>query len=507
MIGCISNHLRKEDGIGVILAIVVSFIVFSLGATWYALATHELDEVTFDRHRTQSLASADSGARVSMSWLTDDFGSFRTDADTNGFVDMGISGSKCDVQPLTTWIDGQEVLQGEYWARATYLGDFRYEIEAWGWAPSRQSRQAVERKIEFDVDIIPLGGFRDALFASAGGFNGAQRKVVYGNAYSGNDVIVTNNTEIRENEAPHVGDGSLSVYGDLEVRSGAITTIEGNVNLQGEFQDSVGSNLLSNVYIRADGTVSGFTSSHFFKTTVKGEVKTAGVLSATSTFFEVGSPPVEGATDLEPVLDVDLPKFIFNPADYPLLKVHTSASAFNLWLKANKTSVEGVHHVLNGGNGTIDFRLVTFVDHTMIVIEKDPTATTPTGSVTITGTPEGGSTPEGDPATVVLAMTDDLGDLGLSRVFSVPGEVHHLIYSNGGFGAKNVVKIYGVVYGFEDTSSNLMEIHFREPQPEFVNNAFIFDPRLADEHVAEPGVWNNVTSASRPITDYCDPTP
>lgn len=502
------NQLHGDDGIGVVLAIVVSFIVFSLGATWFALASHELDEVTFDRHRTQSLASADSGARTSMSWLSNDYLDFRTLANDTGSVDMGITGGKCDVQQLTTWIDGVEVLQGEYWSRATSIGDDRYEIEAWGWAPSRTARQSVLRKIEFDVDIIPLGGFRDALFASAGGFDGSQRKVVYGNAYSGNDVTITNNTEIHQNEAPHVGDGSLSVYGNLEISPGSNSTIEGDVNVQGQIQDTKGSNFLANVYIRADASIPGYTSSYFNNAIVEGEIKTAGLLDLASSFFKIGSPPVEGATDLVDVLEVDLPKFIFNPADYPVVTVHADAAAFNLWIKTNKTTIQGVHHVLNGGDAVVNFHRAEFLDHTMVVIEKstDPTHPNPTGSVTITGTPAAGTTPEGDPATVVIAMTDTDGTLALSRVFSVPDEVHHLIYSNGAFGATNVVNIYGLIYGFEDVSSNLLEVHFREPDPDLVNNAFIFDPRLADEHIAEPGIWNNVTNATRPITDYCDPS-
>ena len=176
--------------------------------------------------------------------------------------------------------------------------------------------------------------------------------------------------------------------------------------------------------------------------------------------------------------------------------------------QTNKTTIQGVHHVLNGGDAVINFHRAEFLDHTMVVIEKstDPTHPNPTGSVTITGTPAAGTTPEGDPATVVIAMTDTDGTLALSRVFSVPDEVHHLIYSNGAFGATNVVNIYGLIYGFEDVSSNLLEVHFREPDPDLVNNAFIFDPRLADEHIAEPGIWNNVTNATRPITDYCDPS-
>ena len=55
------HQLRSnEDGIGIITALSVSFIVFALGATWYSLAVHELDEVSFDRNRTQALNGIDT---------------------------------------------------------------------------------------------------------------------------------------------------------------------------------------------------------------------------------------------------------------------------------------------------------------------------------------------------------------------------------------------------------------------------------------------------------------
>ena len=54
-------------------------------------------------------------------------------------------------------------------------------------------------------------------------------------------------------------------------------------------------------------------------------------------------------------------------------------------------------------------------------------------------------------------------------------------------------------------SSNLLEIHFRDPDSALAERAFVFDPLLRDEFIAEPGIWNNVQVGDRPITDYCDP--
>ena len=65
-------RMRADDGLGIVTALVVSLIVASFGATWYALGVHELDEVNYDASRTGAVNMADVGAREAMYLLAND---------------------------------------------------------------------------------------------------------------------------------------------------------------------------------------------------------------------------------------------------------------------------------------------------------------------------------------------------------------------------------------------------------------------------------------------------
>ncbi len=273
------QQLRSEEqGIGIITALSVSFIVFALGATWYSLAVHELDEVSFDRNRTQALNVAEAGAKEAMALLTYDVDNWRTDAQSAGFTSSGIlAGGVCDVQTLETVAEGVVEGQGEYWVAVTKVDNLKYHVEAWGWAPSRASTKGVAKKVLLDVELVPLGGFTNALFASKGGIVGSNFKTIYGDAYSGEDVNISSQTNIYKNDDPYRGEGTLSVYGDLTINNGSNVFVQSDVNVQGRINDlSSGTQYGSTVQIRSDDTISSYVSSYFKKATViGGEVKIA----------------------------------------------------------------------------------------------------------------------------------------------------------------------------------------------------------------------------------------
>ena len=77
------SRARGDEGIGIVTALIVSFIVATLGASWYAMGIHELDEVSFDAGRTGAINMAEAGAREAMYLLAND-STFRDDAATAG---------------------------------------------------------------------------------------------------------------------------------------------------------------------------------------------------------------------------------------------------------------------------------------------------------------------------------------------------------------------------------------------------------------------------------------
>ena len=502
------NDIRKdENGIGIMTALMVSFVVFSLGAIWYSLAGHELDQVVFDRNRTQSVNVAESGAREAMAWLARDVNSFRTDAMALGVVTSGMSlgaPNVCTIQQLTTVVDGAPRIQGEYWVRVTHLGDLDFHIESWGWAPNRAARQSVAKKVELDIELIQLDGFRSALFAAGGGFVGGNRKIVYGDVYSGSDVSITNQTTILANDPGWLGDGTFNVYGNLAVNG--LLQVAGDVNVQGWVNDSTaGTEYFSSVLIRNDAVnvPGGDTPNYMQSPEISNELKMVGTLDPASSVTTGTGLWIENATDLidDPVLEINLPFFDWDPATdpgrYPGLIVHPTVGDFQAWLSANSANVEGVHYISSAAGEDIRWRTLTFTNHTLVVVN---------GSVTLRDAPAGGSTPSGVPATLAIVQKDPTGDLLLGRNFkSLNNELHHLLYSAGGVGSVTNSLVYGVVYGFEDVSTNLLEIHFRPPADEVVGE-FEFDLKIRDTLIPEPRLWRDLPpTVPFPIETYCTP--
>ena len=53
-------RFERDDGFGLITALMIAFVVFILAALWYAIGTHEIDEATEDRVSTAAINAHDS---------------------------------------------------------------------------------------------------------------------------------------------------------------------------------------------------------------------------------------------------------------------------------------------------------------------------------------------------------------------------------------------------------------------------------------------------------------
>jgi hypothetical protein len=231
-------RLSDERGVGIITAVIVAFIVFSLGAVWYSVSVHELDETTFDRHRTSALHIADAGVRRAMYELSET--TLNNDPYWKG---TGVDGfGDCAIEAVTTEVAGAPEQLGQYWIGVTdatpaNANDHRYMIESWGWSRSTQSRQQTIRKVEQEVEIVVRRGFVYALFADSGGFAAGNQKTIYGDIYSAADIVISNNTDVRPNDAGFPGNGDVTTAGSFEVTSGSNTEIRGSVRAQDGVQD------------------------------------------------------------------------------------------------------------------------------------------------------------------------------------------------------------------------------------------------------------------------------
>lgn len=495
MKGLPGRLLHQDDGMGIAAALAVSVVIFILGATWYSVSVHELEEVGHDRHLATAVNVAEAGAREAMYLLASNESGFRDDAD-GGLATTGVAGTTCVLGTLDTVVEGAAEVQGEYWVRVTPLATaLQYLIESWGWAPSHNGQQTVSKKVVIEVELVPVGGgFFYALFASEGGLTAGNRKEIYGDAYSGGNLEIGNFTRVYPNDDGAPGTGQVLVHRDLLISGGSNVEIAGEVKVNGFVEDGAGSSFGfggHNLTILNDISLSSLT-----KSTFKKNQSTIGrdlVVNGPST--SVQDPPsvpsyaaahIWNATGIPPVPPIALPTFEWQPAKYSgILDIfnHATWADFEAWYLANDSALTGAHFVNDPGEYILDMGGAVF-DSDFVLAFK--------GDLELRGTPNGVSDPAIAPVTVVIAGVQPDSDVKLTNSSnSVEGQVHHLIYAGGTFGAGQQTTIYGAMYGNQDVSTNRLEIHFRPPTME-ATQGFVFDPSLADTFLPRPGIWREI---------------
>jgi hypothetical protein len=471
-----------------VTAVIVAFIVFSLGAVWYSVSVHELDETTFDRHRTSALHIADAGVRQAMYELSE------TTLNNDPFwTGNGLDGlGDCDVVAVTTEVGGAPEQLGQYWVEVTdatpaVATDYRYMIESWGWSRSTESRQRTVRKIEQEVEIAVERGFVYAIFADTGGLVAGNKKTIYGDVYSGYDVVLSNSTDILPNDAGYPGTGDLTTAGTLEIDNGSNVLIRGNVRAQ----DGITDNATGTEYWGDVGVPGG--GAYFKKATVSGKVSLAGPLDPTSDVTAGAGVAADlGFASLEAVAPDSLPTFSWTDLMLALggapsapdsgigpYYYWTTWANFKSWYQANRNNVEGWHYVADTGSHTWKMSQggsTRFSKDFLVAFE---------GELTIEGSSS--VNPAEAPVTVSLIGTLSSSELRFGKNMTSDDSHRWLLYSAGKVGAVNLATVYGVVYGDEDISTNHLEVHYRPPNADL---GFTFATNL--RVMPRPFVWREV---------------
>lgn len=501
----VRRWIDREDGIGIITALAISAIVFGLAATWYALSVHEISEVTQDRARIGAINVAEAGAREMMYLLATDETIRDQLAITPFEYSTGVTSGTCDAQLLQVATGAGSVTVGEYWVRVTKSdpsdpNDLRYLIESWAWAPNRTARQHDEKKVMFEVELKPYGGgFTYALFAGQYGITGSNQKTIYGDLYSGQDLIISNKTSVLPNDAGWDGDGDLNVFGNLLISGGSNNEFSGVVSVNGYVDDQKVNTLYKQDVIALDQDASGnplAQNNYFRKPTVIGSLVTPQ--QADGNLSNVNDQ-VYPAVGIPPVPQIALPQFTWNPGQYDVAVDHGSdTAAFGTWFNQAVLGTPGqteAHRV--EGNVTLDFGSTRFAGEVVIVVD---------GDVTMSNNPIADD-PTGDPVTVVVVVQGSTHTLGLAQhvAMSDSDNVHFLGYSEGSMSASNLTTVYGSLYAEGDTSGNKLEIHYRPLESRAVTG-FAFDPALANLFMPQPGVWREVP-VDEPValSAYCTP--
>jgi hypothetical protein len=203
-----------ESGMAMVLSMSVAFVVFTLGAVWIGLGTHQITATGREKLREQARNVAEAGVNAAMSRLT-------ADASFSGLGLTAIAGGEFEVTVLPVSIDPD---------------DPRRYIVSRGYAPTKANPTRQARRLEQQIELTYNDGFRYALFSSPGGITGANHMTVNGDVYASGDLVMANNSTVS---------GSVTSLGSV--------TTSNNTTVAGAITGHVKGN------VQAGGTISGGT--------------------------------------------------------------------------------------------------------------------------------------------------------------------------------------------------------------------------------------------------------
>ena len=332
------SQLRREDGVAVATAIMVTLVMMMLIVGVIVNAVHSNDATTLDRHREDGFQAASGGIDNALDCL--------------GQLPSGAALSTCSKAANATTIltDGGSNI-GQYGYTVTDITPVGQtvrvaKVTSTGEAPSYSNARST-RYVTVEVTMVPVGGFFDTLFAGSGGtlankglISLKNNGTVNGSAYAGSFDVQKNNNLFLD----------LRIVGDIVTKnndsynsiwSGGSLAITNNttVTTTAKACGAAGS--------PGDATLSNGSS-------VGGNLQYKGTLSNGGT---VGSL-THAACAAPPTLDI--PTFTYSAGNYPGWTIISFASAAtaNACL-ATAGSTQAVQSAACGGqtlgdaNGTI----------------------------------------------------------------------------------------------------------------------------------------------------------
>jgi hypothetical protein len=288
-----------QSGMAMVLSMSVAFVVFTLGAVWIGLGTHQITSTGREKLREQARNVAEAGLNAAMSRLT-------ADASFSGLGLTAMTGGEFEVTVLPVSLDPD---------------DARRYIVSKGYAPTKANPNRQARRLEQQIELTYNGGFRYALFTSPGGITGANHMTVNGDVYASGDLTMANNSTVS---------GSVISLGSMTTSNN--TTIAGDVHAADNVTlNNASTTVLGDVY--AGGTV--LMTGHVKGSVQAGGTITGGTVDGSRSQF---SPPPPPATQT-------LPTFTWDPANYSTVSNWASPADFQTYWSANKSAFSGAHRI------------------------------------------------------------------------------------------------------------------------------------------------------------------
>lgn len=325
---------RDEQGMGVVLALIVILIAFVIAGSWVQFGTHQVEVSGSQKRREQAFQSAEAGLNFAINEL-------RTEDTWAGSGPTGPTG-------LRRLPDGT----GEYEVTVENLGIVppspfvRKKITTRGYTPSKTATNPLRRQIEQVVELIPLDQFSYTLFTSNAttGPTGPTGLgvVVNGDVYArGNVTIGSQNTVGNVQSRGTITartrsvSASLHALGAVTINNGTTSAVTDRTRVLGNVKagDTVGGG--ENI------TAAGFTNAAPY-VQVGGSAQASGLILPLPSLVAPLMPNfVVGArvpsTPPQPPPDLTLPTFD-NTTSWPLVKTAFGAGNWREWTATSGAS-------------------------------------------------------------------------------------------------------------------------------------------------------------------------
>lgn len=435
------NHLREEDGIAMMVVVVVSVVGATLAMTALAVSTHSDKAQARGQNWVQALDVAESGVDEAIA---------RVEA-ANGAFSGTFTGSTD---------------QGTYSVTVTRQARNRYTVDSTGTVNAGLQLEATRR---IQVNLAPPQSFKSALFAytSVVTKNGDE---VTGDIWANQNVVIDANTLVHGSVTAATGYVSMGngAEVDKDVWTGGFNPAT-NKSVEGT---TIGGNAKASVVNPPDPITCGGADPSKYTIaggTIAGNATTWGTV--TSTVSGAASPNICTSAPAT----VAMPTFTYNAANYDAATLHefgtpsissaTAAADAQAWLTANKTSVSGTIYVNQTAPVSQDNRL----DLSGVIFTGD------TNFISNVPIYTGGATDNTSDAIVMLASTyqppagsicdvnHDGSDcaIHLKNQFSVSGNTAVLAYAPyGPVAVKNNAIQFGAIYADSMDIKNNQEMTY-----------------------------------------------
>jgi hypothetical protein len=330
---------QSEQGIAMITAVLVMFVISLLVATMMYTNFHNATATAKNRSWGQSIHVAESGVQQAIAVLQS----------TGGVAPAGtVTGTTAD---------------GSYQYQVTRKPRNRYQIDATGTVGTVASLQGMRR---LRVTMAPPASFSYALF-SLSDVTTKNNNLVCGDIWANTYVTVYQNDSVLSADNSSCPDGSAG--------TGSVTAATGSIELQHNSRVdgdawSGGNDSSGNAITLAGGaSVGGFAKASSSAPGCTDDpshslysVMSSGSITGTVTTWgaNTGTGPAGARFPLTCTAAAPtktIPPFSFNPANYPPGTVHqysfpTDYTAFNTYIATNRANLSGVFYITGGDSST-----------------------------------------------------------------------------------------------------------------------------------------------------------